>query len=447
MQVMKWSALALAVATVAQPVWAEEDAVQTELLQSMLNRAGSAQAESKGFFEDSSLTTLTRAMYYNRDWRNGAANERSSAAAAGKKPKGYAEETGLSTRVIYESGFTQGTVGFGVNAYAGGAIKLDSGRGREGVGMFSEHSYEDGMDDDIGLANAAVKVRVSNTTLTHGGQMPALPVLAYDDGRLLPETFEGTMLTSNEIEGLEINAGRFTAFNTMNQSGHDSGGLKAIDLAGASYSFTDNFSGAFYWADTEDTYEKLYGNLNYNLPLAEEQALNFDFNIYQTDYDKKYTGTTDSQENTIWSLAAKYSIGAHAFILAHQRNTGDRGYDYGVGDGGSTIYLANSYLSDFNQEDERSWQASYELDMAAFGVPGLSFKTAYVWADNIKLADDTNDGKEHEFFNQVKYVVQEGAAKDLSFRVRSSVLRGNSGNSTADTNEVRAYVEYPLEIL
>lgn len=85
--------------------------------------------------------------------------------------------------------------------------------------------------------------------------------------------------------------------------------------------------------------------------------------------------------------------------------------------------------------------------MAAFGVPGLSFKTAYIWADNIKLANTTNDGKEHEFFNQVKYVVQDGAAKDLSFRVRSSVLRGTTGNSTGDTNEVRAYIEYPLSVL
>ena len=39
------------------------------------------------------------------------------------------------------------------------------------------------------------------------------------------------------------------------------------------------------------------------------------------------------------------------------------GYPYGgyrnaggVGDGGNTILLANSYWSDFNAKDERSWQ-------------------------------------------------------------------------------------------
>lgn len=433
MRVMKWSVIALAVAAGTSQMAVASD-----------------QSESKGFVEDSSLSLLARSMYYNRDARNGASR--------GDRDNGYSEEWGASARALFESGFTQGTVGFGVNAYAGALWQLDTGSGRRGVGMFPENEGK-----DLTIANAAVKARFSNTVLTYGSQMPALPVLAYDDGRLLPETFEGTMITSTEIEGLELNAGRFTAQNTMNQSGRDSAGLTAINVVGGSYAFTDDFSAALYYADTEDRYERKYANLNYNLPLTEEQALSFDFNIYRSDYDKAhvadvtsdsevgFAGVSESRQNTIWSLAAKYSVGAHAFIVAHQRSTGDQGYDYGFGDGGGAIFLANSFLSDFNQEDERSWQASYELDFGTYGVPGLSFKTAYVWADNITVRSlgeisDTN-GKEREFFNQVKYVVQDGAAKDLSFRLRSSVLRGNTGNSTGDTNEVRAYVEYPLSVL
>jgi len=284
-------------------------------------------------------------MYYNRDARNGASR--------GSEGKGYSEEWGASARAIYESGFTQGTVGFGVNAYAGALWQLDTGGGRRGLGMFPENEGK-----DLSIANAAVKARISSTTLTYGSQMPALPVLAYDDGRLLPETFEGTMITSKEIEGLELNVGRFTAQNAMNQSGRDSyddGVLKSINVAGGSYAFTKDFSAALYYSDLEDHYKRKYANLNYNLPLTEEQALGFDFNIYKSDYDRQFGGGGD---NTIWSLAAKYSVGAHAFILAHQRNTGDRGFDYGVGDGGGAIFVANSFLSDFNQEDERSWQAS-----------------------------------------------------------------------------------------
>ncbi|MBD9655572.1 MULTISPECIES: OprD family porin [unclassified Pseudomonas] len=416
MRVMKWSVIALAVAAGTSQM-----AVASE------------QSESKGFVEDSTLSLLARSMYYNRDARNGASR--------GTEGKGYSEEWGASARALFESGFTQGTVGFGVNAYAGALWQLDTGGGRRGVNMFPEN---DGKD--LSIANAAVKARISSTTLTYGSQMPALPVLAYDDGRLLPETFEGTMITSKEIEGLELNAGRFTAQNEMRQSGRDSAGLKSINVAGGSYAFTKDFSAALYYSDLEDRYKRKYANLNYNLPLTEEQALGFDFNIYKSDYDRQFGGGGD---NTIWSLAAKYSVGAHAFILAHQRNTGDRGFDYGVGDGGGAIFVANSFLSDFNQEDERSWQASYELDFATYGVPGLSFKTAYIWADNIQTAESGN-GKEHEFFNQVKYTVQNGPAKDLSFRLRGSVLRANSDvndQNVTDTNEVRFYVNYPLSVL
>ncbi|NQD80362.1 OprD family porin [Pseudomonas sp. CrR14] len=421
MRVMKWSVMALAVAAGTSQMAVASD-----------------QSESKGFVEDSSLSLLARSMYYNRDARNGASR--------GTEGKGYSEEWGASARAVFESGFTQGTVGFGVNAYAGALWQLDTGGGRRGVGMFPENEGK-----DLSIANAAVKARFSNTVVTYGSQMPALPVLAYDDGRLLPETFEGTMITSTEIEGLELNAGRFTAQNTMRQSGRDSAGLKSIDVVGGSYAFTDDFSAALYYSDLEDQYKRKYGNLNYKLPLTEEQALSFDFNIYDSDYNRQVGGG----DNTIWSLASTYSIGAHAFTIAHQRNTGSQGFLYGNGDGGGSIFVANSFLSDFNLEDERSWQASYDIDFASYGVPGLSFKTAYIWADNITSRDGagaiTNtDGKEHEFFNQVKYTVQSGAAKDLSFRLRASVLRANSEVSDVnidDTNEVRFYVNYPLSVL
>lgn len=427
MRVMKWSVIALAVAAGTSQM-----AVASE------------QSESKGFVEDSTLSLLARSMYYNRDYRNGAGFNRKADNSGFKS--GYGEVWGASARAIYESGFTQGTVGFGLNAYAGALWQLDTGGGRRALGMFPENGGK-----DASIANAAVKARVSSTTLTYGSQMPALPVLAYDDGRLLPETFEGTMVTSKEIEGLELNAGRFTAQNPVNQSGRDFVRLKSINVFGGSYAFNKDLSAALYASDLEDQYKRKYANLNYNLPLTEEQALGFDFNVYKSDYDRKVGGG----DNTIWSLAAKYSVGPHAFIVAHQRNTGSQGFNYGNGDGGGAIFVANSFLSDFNQEDERSWQASYELDFATFGVPGLSFKTAYVWADNITVRDDDRvitdtNGKEHEFFNQVKYTVQNGPAKDLSFRLRSSVLRGNSsvnGQNVQDTNEVRFYVNYPLSVL
>ncbi len=431
MQVMKWSVIALAVA-----------AGTTQMA------VASQQSESKGFVDDASLSLLLRNTYYNRDFKDGEGDLRS---------------WGQGFIATFESGFTQGPVGFGVDAFGLLGVRLDGGRGHNYQAMF-EVDDEGNPEDNLSQAGAAIKAQFSNTVVKFGDQMPSMPVLAYDDSRLLPQSFTGTLITSSEIEGLELNAGHFTADSGMPSSSRDSGGLKSIDVFGGSYSFTDALSASLYFSDVEDVYKKKYANVNYVMPLSSDQALSFDFNIYRTDYDKDYIldattsynddgsidqlGVRESQDNTIWSLSAKYSIGAHAFILAHQRSTGDRGYDYDFGDGGSAIWLSNSFYSDFNSKDERSWQASYELDFTDYGVPGLFWKTAYVYGDNVDTG--AGEGKEREFFNQVQYVVQEGAAKDLSVKLRNSIYRSNRAMRdfySPDLNEIRVFVEYPLSIL
>ena len=203
------------------------------------------------------------------------------------------------------------------------------------------------------------------------------------------------MLVSKEIPGLELSAGRFTALSAQSQMGRDSiveGGLKSADIAGATYQFTDSFVAGVAASDVEDHFKKQYVNLNYTLPINDEQSLNFDFNGYKSkSQGQDLSGDID---NRIWSLSAAYSIGAHKFTLAHQRSSGDTGYVYGV-DGGGTIFLANSVqYSDFNGADERSWQGRYDLNMATFGVPGLSFMTRYIKGDNISTGAE--EGKEHE---------------------------------------------------
>jgi imipenem/basic amino acid-specific outer membrane pore len=422
MQVMKWSIIALAVA-----------AGTTQMA------VASSQSESKGFVEDSSFTIFNRALYMNRDRRNGSAFTN---PVTGKE-SGYFEEFGLGIRLLAESGFTQGTVGFGVDAHSLSSIKLDSGRGRTRGGDSFDLDSQGRPADTQTEVGGAIKFRISDTVLKYGNQMTGSPVFATDDSRLLPEVATGTLITSNEIEGLELTAGRFTAMSSQISSDRDSLGLTEANIVGASYSFTENFSGAIHASDVEDYWKKKYVNLNYNMSLAEEQSLNFDFNFYKSNDDGSKLG--GDLDNKIWSLAAAYSLGAQTFTLAHQRSTGDTGYNYGV-DGGGTIYLANSVqYSDFLGKDERSWQARYDIDMASFGIPGLSFMTRYITGDNIDVGTGT-DAKEHEFNFETKYVVQEGAAKDLSFRVRSAIYRANSSYDN-DTNDLRLIVEYPLSVL
>jgi imipenem/basic amino acid-specific outer membrane pore len=380
----------------------------------------------------------------NRDFKNNPGGQ------------SYREESGVAARAIYESGFTQGTVGVGVDAFALGTVRIDGGTGRAGNGLFAQDS-DGNLEDTQSRAGGAVKFRLSDTVLKYGNQFTSSPVFSTDDSRLLPEVATGTLITSNEIKGLELSAGRFTSLSSQTGMGRDSidvrsdaqvdagvpAGLTSANIAGATYQFTDNFVAGVAASDVEDHYKKKYLNLNYTLPINEDQSLNFDFNGYDSqDQGRKLSGDVD---NRIWSLAAAYSLGAHKFTVAHQRSTGDSGYVYGV-DGGGTIFLANSIqYSDFNNQNERSWQARYDLNMKTYGVPGLSFMTRYVRGDNITVGDDT-DNKEHELDFETKYVMQSGPAKDLSFRVRSAFYRGSTGVGS-DNNDFRFIVEYPLSIL
>ena len=423
MQVMKWSVIALAVA-----------AGTTQMA------VASSQSESKGIVEDSSFNIFNRALYHNRDFKNVPESR-------------TREEFGLGIRLLLESGFTQGTVGVGFDAHSLSSIKLDTGRGRVGLGQFDTNS-EGRAEDTQTEVGGAVKFRVSDTVLKHGNMFVGSPVLSTDDSRILPEVATGTYLVSNEIEGLELSAGRFTALSSQRSTDRDTFGVTEGDIYGASYAFTDNFSGAIHHANFEDYHKKSYLNLNYNLSLAEEQSLNFDFNFYRTtDEGKKLAGEID---NKIWSLAAAYNVGAHTFTLAHQRSTGDTGYSYGNVDGNGTIWLSNSVqISDFDREDENSWQARYDINMASYGVPGLSFMTRYVTGTNITVRDEfgaiaDDNAKEHEWNLEAKYVIQEGAAKDLSFRVRNAIYRANgshNGSYANDMNDFRLIVEYPLSVL
>ncbi|MDH0646420.1 OprD family porin [Pseudomonas sp. GD03858] len=427
MRVMKWSMIALAVAAGTSQM-----------------AIASSQDESKGFIEDSKLNVKTRMLYFSRDFRNNDRDEEGNRQSR-------REETGLGFLGTYESGFTQGTVGVGVDAIGMLGLKLDSGKGRAGTGLFPTGS--DGRSqDDYSKGGAAAKFRISDTVLKVGDQFTALPVFATDDSRLLPEIAQGALLTSNEIKGLTVHAGRFTSLTAQEETNRDSFRLKEADVFGGTYAFTDSLSTSLYYSKVEDYWRKYYANVNWAVPISDKQGLVFDFNIYDTKSDGRGLVRADKDDTTkldnrAFSLSGAYNIGAHTFTLAFQRVTGDGQYGYGV-DGGGTVFLANSIArSDFNAEDEKSWQARYDLNFAEYGIPGLTFMTRYAHGTGANT-DVTNNGKEWERDIDIKYVLQEGPAKDLSLRVRQATYRSSDNvYGSPSLDELRLIVEYPLSIL
>lgn len=416
----------------------------------------SEQSEAKGFVEDASGTVLFRTGYLSRDKKNGVEDTSSYAQTA---------------MVKLDSGFTQGVVGFGAGIIGDASFKLGSNN-NAGNGMIPKHP-DGSAYDHWARGGGFVKARVSNTTVTYGTQILDLPVLASNTARLVPEYFEGFLANSREIEGLEVTVGKFTKNQYSDQINSDGNQLDRAVVWGAKYKVNDQLNTAYYGTDIKDRLERHYVNANYKQALANKSSLTYDFSGYHTDWDRQandslysYIGSADDKyQNSIWAISTTYNTGPHNVMVAYQQNSGNAGYDYGlgkgVGDGHQTIYMPNSYLSDFIGNGEKSAQLQYSLDFGSFGVPGLSWTTAFVYGWDIDTnaavkSGDTvvarvrtaDNATEREFFNQVKYTVQSGFAKDASLRLRHSYYRASDEYQSGyigDTNEWRIWLDIPVK--
>lgn len=400
----------------------------------------SEQSEAKGFVEDASGSVLLRTGFVDRDKKNGVADTRSTAQSA-----------------IFnlESGYTQGIVGFGVGAVGDGSFKI--GKNNHAGNQMIPINDQGNAYDHWARGGASVKARISNTNVRYGTQVLDLPVLASNTGRMVPEYFEGTLITSHEIKNLELVAGKFTKDQMSDQIATDQNKLDDAIVWGAKYKFDDQLSASYYGLDSKNALERHYINANYKYPLANKSSFTVDFSGYHTEWDKQaftYSSplgdtNVDGRSNNIWALSGTYNQDAHTVMLAYQQNTGNTGYDYGQNaDGFQSIYLPNSYLSDFIGKHEKSVQVQYNLDLGTYGVPGLNWTTAYVYGWDIDVVNNPEEGKEREFFNQVKYTVQSGFAKDASLRLRNSIYRANNAYDSAyigDTNEWRIFLDIPVK--
>lgn len=408
-------------------------------------------AHASGFFDDAKSDVLLRNFYLSNDYR--------SPTPSGKN---YKQEWAQGFIGNFSSGFTEGTVGFGIDAHAFAGLKLDGGKGHSGTGLLPVDS--DGRsENNYSSAGGAFKLKVSRTTLAFGEMTVETPVFDTSDKRLQPEYATGFLLNSAEFDNVNLLAGHFTAFKNQDSSsgqGDFYGYGANTEAGGISFVGADLFSsspigGALYVSELSDTWHQYYGNLHFK-----QSGILLDANLYHTrDTGRALAGEID---NTAFSLSGKYSFGAHAVMLGWQRINGDTPFDFV---GGDSIYLANSIkYADFNGANERSWQARYDLDLGAFGIPGLNFMTRYVSGSHIDgthapkggaynpFDADSGDyqpqqgsgGKHWERDIDLKYVVQSGAAKDLSVQLSHVTHRANEAQAGDDIDRIYVVVQYPL---
>ncbi|KJZ38207.1 OprD family porin [Pseudomonas sp. B21-040] len=400
--------------------------------------AGFSPLSQAAFFEDSTATLETRNMYFNRDFRDGTSAQQSKR-----------DEWAQGFMLNLQSGYTDGTVGFGVDALGMLGIKLDSSPDRTGTGLLpTDDGRAVGEYSKLGLTG---KVKISATELKIGSLIPEMPILKPNDGRILPQTFEGGLLNSKELKNLSFTGGRLDkakdrdstdyqdiALNNKNSRFAGTVTGNHFDFGGVDYKFTDKITGSYYFAQLDNVYSQHFLGM-----VASEKfgpgTFGTDLRLAISDDDGEARG--GKIDNTSLNGLVSYALSGHKFSAGYQHMSGDSAFPYVDG---ADPYLVNFVqINDFAGAEERSWQARYDFDFVRLGIPGLTFMSRYVSGDNIKLKNG-DEGKEWERNSEIKYVVQSGALKDVAVRLRNATYRSNY--SARDADEVRLLVSYSVAL-
>lgn len=394
-------------------------------------------AQASGFTEDSSAKLSTSNIYFNRDFREGTGQSKR-------------EEWAQGFILDLKSGYTDGAVGFGVDAKAMLGIKLDSSPDRTGTGLLPTH--DDGRAaDEYSKLGLTAKMRYSESELFLGTLMLKLPILQPNTSRILPQTFRGGMATINEFDNLSIDFGRLTkaidrdstdaedlALNNKNRRFGGSFSADQLDWAGLNYQFNSGLAASYYLAQLDDVYRQHFFGLNHSAALGAGE-LSTELRVAVSDEQgAAHAGRIDNQA---WQGRIGYALNGHEVSAAAQKMRGDSAFPY---IDGSNPYLVNFVqINDFAEANERSWQLRYDYDFAALGIPGLSFMTRYISGDDAKpVAGGT--GSEWERNTELQYVFQDGALKNLGLRWRNASYRSDFAR---DADENRLIVSYAFPIL
>ncbi len=403
------------------------------------------------FIKDSKASLSFRNLYMNQDTRHDVSTDANKSN----------DEWSQGIILQYESGFTEGTIGLGLDVYAATGIKLDSGPNRT-PDSFPTHS--DGKSvDNFGKLGGTVKARLSKTVLQVGTLMPRLPVIQSNlEGRLLPQIFTGGLLTSQEIKGLTARLGHIDSVNHRSSSNHErmqmnvlGKGLRdkktnkpltgknnkdytsnSFDLANLNYKWNDSLATGYTFGRLEDLYKQHAIDVVHVLPLGDKRSLKTDLRFSRSTNDGNF-----NVDNKSFSGMTTYSFGYNKLGLSYQKMTGTTGFAY---INGADPFLVNYVTNrDFAAKDEMSWQVRHDYNFAGWGIPGLTVFNRFVKGTGADLGRGKNEGREWERDLDITYAFQEGALKNFSMRWRNATVRSNIFKDLDDNRIILSY-ELPL---
>lgn len=411
--------------------------MKKKILLGMLMSSSSAFASD--FIDDTQATLWTRNYYYDRNY-----TEISTVPALREWAQGFV--------FTVESGYTPGTIGFGLDLQAMAGFKLDADRDKTGAQILPIDKYTHEAADSYGQIGLTAKAKYSQTQLKVGTLMPFTPVVFSSRARLLPQVFRGAELQSKDVDHTLITLGWLDKVNHRDSSNYED-----IKISGANGKFrpatTDNmFYGGFqynfdkenlvgaYATDVTDLYRQAVVMAKSNSKINDHWNFLTDLKIYHSDTDgKKLAGPVD---NTLFAGNFGLKTGVHTFSAGVLSSSGETGFPYLYG--GEVLFFLDGMSTDFLNPKEQVWSLRYDVDLKQL-VNGAKFAARYTRGDNIHLPKlGGTDLMEDEWAFDLQYTVPEDVKylHGLSVRTRYAIY----DNDFAPTASFKPDHEFRLGI-
>ncbi|MFJ7884466.1 OprD family porin [Pseudomonas sp. NPDC096917] len=405
----------------------------------------SVPAIADGFINDSHADLTLRNYYFDRNYVNAT-------------PQAAAREWAQGFILNVRSGFTEGPIGFGLDAQGLLGMRLDSSPARTGTGLLPYDPATREPANEYSKLGLTAKFRASQSQLQVGTISTFLPIAFASPTRLLPQTFRGAYLKSQEFENLTLHVGWLDRINLRDSTNYQKmsvgspnrrfNGAAESDrftFVGGDYAWSPQLTLKYYHAELAELYRKDYLGFVDNRAVG-PGSLKSDFRLFISGEDGAAKAGPVDNRNA--ALMLTYTLGAHKLGAGYMQLTGKTAMPYLFGTE-PLVITEGTLSSEFLNPKERSWQVRYDYNFTALGLPGLNGMLRYVSGSNIELPTlGGSDLTESEKDLEVSYAVQSGPLKDVSLRVRNAWYRNDftAQASHRDDNELRINIDYTWKL-
>lgn len=399
----------------------------------------SAHLHASDFIDDSSVKLTTRNYYLDRDFTD-------FKAVPGAKD--WAQGFILNI----QSGYTPGTVGFGVDLLSLSSIKLEGNPKYLSSGLLPADPVTRERSNTASELGITAKAKYQKTELKLGTLQPWTPVVFSSPSRLLPQTFLGGMLQSQQIQDLDLVAAYLTKVNHRDSTHYEkmtniafNGRFKtaqtnSLSALGGKYNLSANTQVGLYYAVAQDLYHQTAVTFKNNMPLNLDNKIITDIRLWNSgENGEARAGKVD---NTLATANLGFKHQNHTVTLSLMQNYGDTAHPYLSG--GEVLIYIDGWSTDFLNPKEQVYGVRYDYDFKDL-MQGLKFMTRYTKGTNIDLPHlGGYDLKEDSWDFELQYTVQTGTLKGLGLRTRYALYDNNFAQQASfkPAHETRVNIDY-----